>query len=83
MERILMETIHSRGEAYLANTISMALLPVHLPKDAPEGIIVEEGLLPEAEMSASQGKRFGKAIVQDNMLFLFGFFRSKNPKVDY
>lgn len=62
---------------------SLGLIAKGLVPEDVARIIVEKGLLPEAEMSASQGKRFGKAIVQDNMLFLFGFFRSKNPKVDY
>lgn len=46
-------------------------------------IIADNKLLPDAELNAAQGKRFGKAIVQDNMAFLFGFFRSESPKVDY
>lgn len=52
----------------------------NVPSDISD-IIVKENLLPDANISASQGKRFGKAIVQDNMGFLFDFFRTRNPRV--
>ena len=51
-----------------------------MPEDIAH-IIAENKLLPDAEMSAQQGKRFGKAIVQDNMEYLFDFFRTQNPEV--
>lgn len=51
-----------------------------VPEDIAR-IIVENKLLPDAEMNARQGKRFGKAIMQDNLLFLIGFYRSKNPVI--
>ncbi len=52
----------------------------NVPEDIAH-IIAENKLLPDAEMSAQQGKRFGKAIVQDNMEYLFDFFRTQNPEV--
>lgn len=46
----------------------------YLPDDVIE-YIVEHKLLPSAFMRASQGKAFGKKLVQDNMDFLFHFYR--------
>lgn len=45
-----------------------------LPDDVIE-YIVGHNLLPSASMHAMQGKAFGKRIVQDNMDFLFHFYR--------
>lgn len=44
--------------------------------------IQEKRLLPHAFIKASQGKRVGKAIVQDNLRFLAGFYRVRSPKYD-
>ena len=30
-----------------------------------------------------QGKRLGKSVVQDNIRFLFAFYRTKNPSLDF
>lgn len=53
----------------------------NVPEDIAS-IIVENDMLPDAQMNAMQGKWFGKKIVQENMGFLFDFFRTKNPEID-
>ena len=53
-----------------------------IPDDVAE-YIQQKKLLPHAFIYASQGKRVGKRIVQDNLRFFCGFYRVLPAKVDY
>lgn len=53
----------------------------NLPDDVA-AYIQEKHILPHAEINAVQGKRVGKSIVQDNLRFLFGFYRVNVPDLD-
>lgn len=62
------------GEEALSFIVSSGL-----PDDLIDYIVAKK-LLPDAFMYASQGKRVGKRLVQDNMAFLFRFYRAgHNP----
>lgn len=52
-----------------------------VPDDVAQ-YIQDNHLLPYAEIYASQGKRVGRKLVQDNLRFLFGFFRVLPTKFD-
>lgn len=51
-----------------------------IPEDAAE-YIWKHKLLPLARINASQGEEVGKAVVQDNMPFLYGFYSVKASSV--
>ncbi|MCM1110370.1 MAG: DUF3843 family protein [Clostridium sp.] len=62
------------GGDYVGDEAMEFIVKSRLPDDLIE-YIVANNLLPSAYMYAHQGKRFGKKIVQDNMDFLFHFYR--------
>lgn len=53
-----------------------------IPDDVAK-YIADHKLLPDVSITASQGKRFGKKIMQDNLRFWMGFYRPENPVSEY
>ncbi len=39
-------------------------------------ILQEKKMIPEAALTCRQGKRLGKRLMQDNLRFFIGFYRS-------
>ena len=62
---------------------SMKVVMEGVVPDDIAAIIQEKRLLPEANIHMTQGKRLGKSVVQDNIRFLFAFYRTKNPSLDF
>lgn len=62
---------------------AMSIIAGYRIEDDVARYISENKMLPDACIYAMQGKRVGKKIVQDNMEFLFGFFRTSNPGLDF
>lgn len=67
----------------VAEDRSLALITNCTIPDDVAVYIADNKLLPDASMAASQGKRYGKKIVQDNLRFLCGFFRTPDPAPEY
>lgn len=59
---------------YIGDESMNIIFCYQIPDDVAQ-YIVEKRLFPHASIYASQGKKVGKAIVQDNMRFLCGFYR--------
>lgn len=61
-------------EEYLT-ACSLGFISDYCVADDVAAYIQKKRLLPYARIHAAQGRRVGKALVQDNLRFLFGFYR--------